>query len=293
VTQPTVFISYSHKDEKWKDHLVIHLGVLHHQGLLDLWDDRRIGAGEDWYQEIQEAMVAASVAVLLVSASFLTSQFILGEEVPRLLGDKEGLRTFPVIVKPCAWQTVGWLRRMQVRPKDGRPLSVGDEDQIEADLAAIAEEVAAIIGRTALVTPPEGYAPVGPEAISLAKLPSTSPDLFGREKKLAMLDAAWEDSQTHVVSLLARPELRWVTGSPDRAQADLEEALSIATRGGMRLHEADCHLEHARLHLAWGEKEKARQSLAKAKEMIEEMGYYRRDNDLRDLEEQLQLGGKP
>lgn len=143
MTKPTVFISYSHKDEAWKDRLVTHLGVLQSQGLLDLWDDRRIGAGQDWHQEIEQAMAAASVAVLLVSAHFLTSQFILGEEAPRLLQrrDKEGLHIFPVIVRPCAWQAVGWLSRMQARPQDGRPLSSGDENQIDADLAAMAQEV--------------------------------------------------------------------------------------------------------------------------------------------------------
>ncbi len=85
--------------------------------------------------------------------------------------------------------------------------------------------------------------------------------------------------------LLARAELRRVTGSLDHARADLEEALSIATRGGMRLHEADCHLEYARLHLACEEKEKAQQSLDKAKSMIEEMGYHRRDSEVAELEE--------
>jgi hypothetical protein len=39
--------------------------------------------------------------------------------------------------------------------------------------------------------------------LSLAKLPSTSPDLFGREKELKMLDEAWEDENTCVVSLVA------------------------------------------------------------------------------------------
>jgi hypothetical protein len=76
-------------------------------------------------------------------------------------------------------------------------------------------------------------------------------------------------------------------GSLDWARADLEEALSIATRGGMRLYEADCHLEYARFHLACGEKEKARQSLAKAREMIEDMGYHRRDGEVAELEEML------
>ena len=87
--------------------------------------------------------------------------------------------------------------------------------------------------------------------------------------------------------LLARAELRRVKGSLDRARADLDEALSIATRGGMRLHEADCHLEYARLHLACGEQEKAQESLAKAKEMIEDMGYHRRDGEMAELEEML------
>ena len=51
---PSVFISYSHKDEVWKDRLATHLGVLQREGLLDTWDDRRIGAGDDWHEEIQQ-----------------------------------------------------------------------------------------------------------------------------------------------------------------------------------------------------------------------------------------------
>jgi tetratricopeptide (TPR) repeat protein len=205
MSAPTVFISYSHKDEEWKDRLVTHLRVLQMEHILDVWDDRRIGAGDDWYPEILDAMGRASVAILMVSADFLTSEFILGEEVPHLLQrrEKEGLRVFPVIVKPCAWKRVKWLARMQVRPKDGRPLSAGDEHQIDADLSAIAEEIADMMGRAAKETAPEGYVPIAPEKISLAKLPSTNPDLFGRDKELAMLDAAWGNDSTNVVSLVA------------------------------------------------------------------------------------------
>jgi predicted Ser/Thr protein kinase len=148
--KPTVFVSYSHVDEKWKDRLITHLGVLQIQGLLDLWDDHRIEAGEDWQQEIQEAMATARVAILLVSADFLASRFIQGEEVPRLLErrDEEGVHIFPIIVRPCAWKRVRWLTRLQVRPKYGHPLSDGTEHQIDADLAVIADEVAGIIDRT-------------------------------------------------------------------------------------------------------------------------------------------------
>ncbi len=150
VPKPTVFISYSHKDENWKAKLVTHLEVLQQEGFLDLWDDSRISAGEDWYQKIQEAIEMARVAILLVSADFLTSNFIRKEEIRRLLErrDKEGLWIFPVILKPCVWDEVEWLSRMQVRPKNGEPLIGGNEYQIESNLATIAKEIVTIIHRT-------------------------------------------------------------------------------------------------------------------------------------------------
>lgn len=143
----TIFISYSHKDESFKDKLVTQLGVLQKEGLLDIWEDRCIEAGEDWYKKIEEAIQVASVAILLVSADFLTSKFILGEEMPRVLkkSKEEGLVIFPVIIKPCPWKQVGWLARMNLRPKDGRPISGGNDYQIDTDMASIAEEIAAIM----------------------------------------------------------------------------------------------------------------------------------------------------
>jgi hypothetical protein len=85
MTTPTVFISYSHKDEHWKDRLVTHLGALRDQGILNIWQDRLIEAGADWHSNIREAMEAASIAVLLITANSLTSEYILNGEVPSLL----------------------------------------------------------------------------------------------------------------------------------------------------------------------------------------------------------------
>ena len=146
---PSVFISYSHKDEEWKERLVTQLGVLQMEGILNVWDDRRIEAGDDWKPEIEDAITKANVAILMISANFLTSKFILGEEVPKLLERraKEGVRVIPLIVKPCAWTQVKWLSPIQARPKDGRPLSGGNDNQIDTDLAVLANEIAEIIRR--------------------------------------------------------------------------------------------------------------------------------------------------
>ena len=81
----TVFISYTKADNGWKDRLVKHLGVLERRGLLDLWDDSRVSAGDDRSGEAEHAIKRAKVAILGVSAAYLSSDSILDEEVPRLL----------------------------------------------------------------------------------------------------------------------------------------------------------------------------------------------------------------
>ena len=63
--------------------------------------------------------------------------------------------------------------------------------------------------------------------------------------------------------------------------------MSIAERGGMGLHQADCHLEHTRLYLAMDDEDQAREHPATAREMIGKMGYHRRDGAVAELQEQL------
>ncbi len=85
---PTIFISYSHQDEDWKDLVVGHLRVAERQGDFLVWDDRRIDGGDDWRREIDQALAAADIGVLLISRHFLTSNFIMDHEVERLLERK-------------------------------------------------------------------------------------------------------------------------------------------------------------------------------------------------------------
>ena len=143
MNKPSVFISYSHLDEKWKDKLVKQLGVLEKEGLLAVWNDRLIGGGGKWYAEIQAAMEDAEVALLLISADFLTSGFILGEEVPALLKrqEKKGLRIIPVIVKECPWRQVEWLSPLNARPRDGKALEELPSKRLNGVLSSIAVEV--------------------------------------------------------------------------------------------------------------------------------------------------------
>jgi hypothetical protein len=55
----------------------------------------------------------------------------------------------------------------------------------------------------------------------------------------------------------------------------------------MRLHEADCRLEQARLSLATSDPARARASRDAARALIQQTGYHRRDAELAELEQQL------
>ena len=116
---PRVFISHSRDDESWKDRLVRHLAVLGDR--LDVWDDRRIRPGDDRAREIYAAVADADVAVLLISPDFLASDPIRDRQLsPILERRKSGLRIIPLIVRPCAWDLVPWLKEIQPFPPDGR-----------------------------------------------------------------------------------------------------------------------------------------------------------------------------
>jgi TIR domain-containing protein len=138
---PRVFISYSHEDEAWKDKLLKHLKVFEREGLLEIWEDRSIDAGTEWLTAIMGAIASAKVAVLLISADFLNSDFIREKELPILLERRasHGLLIFPIIMRDCPWEEVRWLEPLQVRPPDG--IAIENRRNWQTLLKKIAREI--------------------------------------------------------------------------------------------------------------------------------------------------------
>ena len=160
MSTPTVFICYSRDDKRLKDRVVRHL-LSRQTRASDVWHDqlsRRAGL----VPEIQKAMERARVAILLISHNFLTSDFILREEVPNLLKrrEKEGMKIVPVLLSDCDWQAVEWLAAMQIRPDPKRPLKSLKGDKLDDALTKIVQEV-----RGLLASP----TPKGPDPASVTK----------------------------------------------------------------------------------------------------------------------------
>ena len=101
--KPTVFISYSHADKEWLARLHIHLRPLEKDNQIELWDDTRIKSGAKWKENIEKALDRAAIAVLLISADYLASDFVVDNELPPLLrsAEEKGTTILPLILKPC------------------------------------------------------------------------------------------------------------------------------------------------------------------------------------------------
>lgn len=98
-----VFISYSRNDMEWLNRLNIHLKRLNRDGDIDIWSDQKINSGENWRDEIEKALSTATFAVLLLSADFFGSDFIVKYELPTLLNKarNNGTTILPIIISAC------------------------------------------------------------------------------------------------------------------------------------------------------------------------------------------------
>lgn len=223
-SRPRVFISYSHRDEVWKDKLLPHLKALEQAGVgMVVWQDRQIDPGEHWYPAIEQAMADAAAAVLLISADYLASDFCIKEEVPYLLAQQEqrSMLLIPVLIRRCAWKAHRWLASRQMLPRDGRCVALDfPGDQADVIFSEVAERVLDQFAK--LATEPEAaqaipkavqllaagerarregeaetapqWPALPPDRIDLTRLPETGAALFGRDQELQLLDSAWSSA---------------------------------------------------------------------------------------------------
>jgi internalin A len=132
-----VFISYSHKDETLRSELETHLKLLQRRGLISVWTDRKIAAGEEFKGKIDENQELANIILLLVSADFMASDYCYDVEMERALERHEAkqARVIPVILRDVDWHSAPF-GKLQALPKDGKAITLwGDRDSAWNDVA--------------------------------------------------------------------------------------------------------------------------------------------------------------
>ena len=115
-----VFITYSHKNRKEKNKLITCLDVMRQEGLIDIWHDNEILAGDTWKKEIFSANLPKSdLLFYLVSADSLASENCNKELAEALKAD---IRVIPIILERCDWLN-HQLSDLVVLPDKGMPIT--------------------------------------------------------------------------------------------------------------------------------------------------------------------------
>lgn len=122
-----VFCSYSHKDEQYRREFETHIALMKRQNLIQIWQDRKIIAGEDWAGEIDVHLNSADIVALFVSADFLASDYCYEKEMMRAMErhNTEKVPVVPVIVRQCDWHDAPF-GKLQPIPTNGKPVTSWD-----------------------------------------------------------------------------------------------------------------------------------------------------------------------
>ena len=124
-----LFFSYAHEDEALRQKLEKHLTLLKRQGIIAAWNDRMIGAGQEWEGQINSHLETAQVVLLLISADFLASDYCYDVELTRAMErhNAGAARVIPVIVRPVDWHGAPF-GTLQALPTDAKAVTEWDNE---------------------------------------------------------------------------------------------------------------------------------------------------------------------
>ncbi|HMR68278.1 MAG TPA: TIR domain-containing protein, partial [Anaerolineae bacterium] len=119
-----LFFAYAREDQKLRAELAKHLAPLRRSRLLSDWHDGDITAGSEWAADIDQALHAADIILLLISPDFLASDYCYDNEMTKAVArhDAGQAVVIPIILRPCYWEDAPF-GKLQALPKDAKPVS--------------------------------------------------------------------------------------------------------------------------------------------------------------------------
>ena len=124
MAQPVkVFYCYASADEKALNKLHQQLKVLEHQGLIETWYKRQILPGTNYTREIEARIHQAQVIIVLISPTFLASEYYDGKEMELALQLHRAGKAcvIPVLLDSSLWQFTP-LKDLQPLPANSKPI---------------------------------------------------------------------------------------------------------------------------------------------------------------------------
>ena len=126
------FVSYCHQDEPWFDRFRIHVAPLVMNGIISIWSDQEIMAGQQLDSEIASNMSSAELFVLLLSPAYFASDYCMNVELAHAISRHQSneVKIVPIIVESCKWDAIPKLRELKFTPKDAKPISEWSDQNV-------------------------------------------------------------------------------------------------------------------------------------------------------------------
>jgi hypothetical protein len=132
-----LFYCYARVDKDYRDELDNHLSNLKRSHQITSWSDREISPGVEWKTAIDKELNTAHIILLLVSSSFMASDYCYGIEMKRALDRHAAgeVRVVPILLRAVDWEDAPFSN-LQVLPSDAKPISRwSDRDDAFEDIA--------------------------------------------------------------------------------------------------------------------------------------------------------------
>ena len=221
-----VFVSYSHHDRDWLERLKIHLAPFLRGEALHLWDDTKIKPGSSWAADIQQEIDKARAAVLLVTPTFLASQYVFNVELPRILSRASSdLAVLWIPVEPSAYKTTP-LAQIQALHDPSKPLSTISRPEQEAALVEISRRIAAAMDVNAIANALRVVDEFTPQvdAFMAGRPEPTAPPEFGQRAEQSALTLNLIDHR-HARKLIDAGDLLALDGSSQKLIRSYERTM--------------------------------------------------------------------
>lgn len=125
----SLFYSYCHKDESYRARLETALAPLRREGSLTEWWDGKIIPGTPFKKQIIEKQNGSEIVAYLISPDFLDSDECRKEWFrSRERAEHTNQELVPIILRPCAWKDFDKIKDYLVLPKDGKAISLWDDE---------------------------------------------------------------------------------------------------------------------------------------------------------------------
>ena len=121
----TIFISYSHKNMKYKNKLLTSLEALKQSYNIESWHDGMINAGGNIDENVKHVLEKSDIVLLLITDSYLASYYCMKIELEKAIErEKQGIcKVVPVIFEESVLiDTLSFFNHNRV-PEDGKPIT--------------------------------------------------------------------------------------------------------------------------------------------------------------------------